>query len=125
MKRNVYSTIICFVLLLFSTKAVAQLNADFSSNITSGCTPILVQFSDISTGNPVSWSWNLGNGTTSTLQNPSTTYFNSGTYNISLTVTDANNNTSTKTMNAFITAVATPAVNFTASDTIPQCAPKT
>lgn len=105
--------------------AKAQLTANFTSDITSGCSPILVQFSDISTGSPVSWSWNLGNGTTSTLQNPSTTYLTPGAYNVTLTVTDASNNTNTKTVTAYINAIATPTVNFTASDTIPQCAPKT
>ena len=108
---------------LYANVAYAQLSANFNSNITSGCSPILVQFNDQSTGNPVNWSWNLGNGTISNLQNPSTTYLNPGTYNVTLTVTDAANNTST--FSNTITAIPSPIVNFVASDTIPQCAPKT
>jgi gliding motility-associated-like protein len=36
----------------------------------------------------VSWAWNFGNGETSTIQNPSTTYTANGTYTVSLTITD-------------------------------------
>lgn len=118
--------VVCSVIaLLFSTNLFAQVTANFSANTTSGCSPILVQFTDNSTGNPVSWSWNLGNGTTSTLQNPSTTYLTAGSYTVTLTVTDASGNTNTKTVTNYITAVPTPNVNFVASDTIAQCAPKT
>lgn len=40
--------------------------------------------------NPVgtSYSWDLGNGTTSTVRNPNATYAQSGIYNVCLTVTD-------------------------------------
>jgi len=124
MKRILY-----FIILLgglfFTNRLQAQITANFSSNITSGCSPILVQFSDLSSGNPVSWSWNLGNGTTSNLQNPSTTYLTAGNYTVTLTVTDASGAANTKTITSYITAIATPSVNFSASDTIPQCAPKT
>lgn len=119
--RVVYS----IIAILYSIVGFAQITANFSANTISGCTPILVQFTDNSTGNPVSWNWNLGNGTISTLQNPSTTYLNSGSYTVTLTVTDANGVTNTKTITNYITAVPTPTVNFVASDTIAQCTPKT
>ncbi|WP_199611178.1 S8 family serine peptidase [Flocculibacter collagenilyticus] len=48
-------------------------------------------------GSIVSWSWNFGDGATSSAQNPSHTYGASGTYTVSLTVTDndgASNSTS-------------------------------
>ncbi|TEU16732.1 MAG: PKD domain-containing protein, partial [Anaerolineales bacterium] len=55
---------------------------------TSGLT---VDFSDQSTdadGSIVSWSWDFGDGGTSTDQNPSHTYAAGGTYSVILTVTD-------------------------------------
>lgn len=110
------------ILLPFLSKA--QLTADFSSNMVSGCSPILVQFSDQSTGGATSWSWNLGNGTTSSLQNPSTTYINPGFYTVSLTVSDGNS-TNIKTMTNYIQVIPTPVVNFTASDSGVSCPPKT
>ncbi|MEM6814931.1 MAG: PKD domain-containing protein [Bacteroidota bacterium] len=39
-------------------------------------------------GTVASWSWNFGNGETSSDQNPSTTYKEAGDYTVSLTVTD-------------------------------------
>lgn len=67
----------------------------------------------MTTGNPTSWYWDFGNGATSTLQNPSTSYFNPGTYTVSLKATNAAGyNTITKT--AFITIYGQPTVDFTA-----------
>lgn len=48
-------------------------------------------FTDTSTdsdGTVASWSWDFGDGNTSTLQNPAHTYAASGTYTVVLTVTD-------------------------------------
>src|SRR6186997_2362177 len=64
--------------------------ADFSATPVTSCTPLIVMFTDLSTGNPTSWNWNLGNGTTSTVQNPSTTYTVAGSYTITLIATNAN-----------------------------------
>ncbi|HOS82928.1 MAG TPA: PKD domain-containing protein [Methanolinea sp.] len=49
----------------------------------------MVSFTDLSTGNPTSWSWNFGDGTTSTLQNPTHTYTTPGTYTVALRITTA------------------------------------
>jgi gliding motility-associated-like protein len=94
---------------------------NFTSAQTSGCAPIVISFQDQSTGSPTSWQWNFGNGSTSTLQNPSTTYFNPGTYTVTLTATNGSgSNTLTRT--GFITIYAKPAVNFLADDST-GCAP--
>jgi len=58
----------------------------FSAVPTRGKAPLKVQFSDWSTGDITSWSWNFGDGSTSTEQNPIHTYANSGTYTVSLSV---------------------------------------
>jgi len=52
----------------------------------TGSKPDSVCFSNTSTGG-VSWFWNLGNGTTSTAQQPCVTYADSGRYCVKLTVT--------------------------------------
>ena len=44
-----------------------------------------VAFSDTSTNGPTSWSWDFGDGTSSTLQNPTKTYNASGDYSVTLT----------------------------------------
>ena len=61
------------ILTAFSGIAFSQPIANFSADIVSGCTPVLINFSDHSSGNPTLWKWDLGNGTISNLQNPSVT----------------------------------------------------
>jgi len=64
--------------------------ADFSATPTSGPAPLTVQFTDDSVdgSSPVeAWTWDFGDGETSTEENPSHVYENAGTYNVSLTVT--------------------------------------
>ncbi len=63
--------------------------ANFSGSPTSGTAPLAVNFTDLSTGSPASWSWAFGDGGTSTAQNPSHTYTAAGTYNVQLTATNA------------------------------------
>ena len=49
-----------------------------------------IAFTDLSTGNPSSWSWDFDdNGATSTMQNPNHTFSAPGTYNVCLTVTNS------------------------------------
>src|ERR1051325_6457363 len=62
------------ILFLGSVASAQSPVANFGALPTSACSPAVVQFTDSSTNTPTSWSWNLGNGTTSTLQNPSTIY---------------------------------------------------
>ena len=69
------------------TRTLAQAPvADFSANVTSGCGPLSVKFTDQSTNGPLFWSWDFGNGTTANVQNPSNTYTVPGTYTITLIV---------------------------------------
>ena len=61
--------------------------ADFSGTPTAGIAPLLVDFTDASTGNVTGWSWDFGDGGASTAQHPSYTYLAPGTYTVALTVT--------------------------------------
>jgi len=63
--------------------------ASFVGTPLNGSTPLIVQFSDLSINNPTSWLWNFGNGQTSTVKNPSTTYSTAGNYTVSLTATNS------------------------------------
>ena len=64
--------------------------AEFSANITSGTSPLSVNFTDQSTNDPTSWQWDFGDGGTSTQQNPSHTYNTDGSYAVTLTATNGN-----------------------------------
>ncbi len=62
--------------------------ASFTSNYTIGSRPLVVAFTDTSTGLPTSWSWDLGDGTTSKDQNPVHEYSKAGIYSVTLTVSE-------------------------------------
>jgi PKD repeat protein len=94
-------------------------NAGFTGSPTSGDAPLAVQFTDTSTGSPTSWSWNFGDGGTSTEQNPSHTYDAAGTYSVTLTASNAGGS-DTFTRNNYISVAAAtppPAAGFTGSPT--------
>jgi PKD repeat protein len=57
----------------------------FAGEPASGELPLSVQFTDSSTLNPTSWSWDFGDGATSDLRNPDHTYTAEGTYTVTLT----------------------------------------
>lgn len=63
--------------------------AGFTADPTSGPAPLPVQFTDASAGGATSWSWNFGDGGTSTERNPAHTYANEGIYTVTLTVSNA------------------------------------
>jgi gingipain R len=74
--------------------------ADFTYT-TNGMT---VTFTDKSTddGTITKWAWNFGNGTTSTIKNPTCTYSSAKTYTVVLTVTDNESQTASKTKSFFV-----------------------
>jgi len=67
------------------------LAAAFSFSPTNPTTADIVQFIDQSTSGDqiVAWSWNFGDGGGSSVQNPTHQYGLPGSYNVTLTVTDA------------------------------------
>ncbi|MFI5195469.1 MAG: PKD domain-containing protein [Chitinophagales bacterium] len=109
-------THIALVLFLFfiSGYSVSGQTASFTEDYISGCSPLVVHFTNTSTG-ATSYSWNLGNGTPLTgLTNPSTSYSSVGTYTVTLT---ASNGSSASVATVIITVYPTPTVSFTANDT--------
>jgi PKD repeat protein len=61
----------------------------FSYSPPTGSSPWTVSFVDESMDNPTSWLWDFGDGTISTDVSPTHGYSEPGTYNVSLTVTNA------------------------------------
>ncbi len=72
--------------------------ADFSADKTTTAKGEEINFEDESTGEPTEWEWDFGDGNTSREQNPSHTYTTTGTYDVSLTVSnDYGEDTKTRT----------------------------
>ena len=71
---------------------VIEIDAEFTADITEGPVPLTVHFTDLSTGeNPIiSWEWDFDDDgvVDSEEQDPTWTYYEEGTYTVSLTVSD-------------------------------------
>ncbi len=83
--------------------------AAFTGSPTTVSVGGTVAFTDQSTNSPTSWAWTFAGGTpgTSTTKNPTITYNTAGTYNVSLTATNAAGSGSlTKTGYITVTSVA-------------------
>jgi PKD repeat protein len=77
-----------------------------------GCAPLSVQFTDASTGGATGWSWNFGDGTAaSTVQSPSHTFSQAGSYTVTLTVTGAGGATNSSSQS--IAVWSAPVADFT------------
>ncbi|MCB9175449.1 MAG: T9SS type A sorting domain-containing protein [Flavobacteriales bacterium] len=61
--------------------------ANFNYTMSGNCDSTVVSFADNSIDGDT-YLWNFGDGNNSNLTNPSHTYYNTGVYNVSLTVTD-------------------------------------
>jgi PKD repeat protein len=97
-----------------------QLTRAFSANFYAfghvGQAPYSVRFLDQSTGTPTSWSWDFGDGTTSTEQSPTHVYNRTGAFNVALTASnDQASDTCTQYRCVIVNTV--PAANFTANAT--------
>jgi PKD repeat protein len=60
--------------------------AAFTASPTNGAAPLLVNFTDASTGTITNHSWNFGDGNTSAAASPSHSYSMAGVYSVALTV---------------------------------------
>ncbi len=75
--------------------------SDFTADELVSCDGT-IHFADETINGPTSWSWNFGDGGTSTDQNPVHTYTANGSYTVELTTTNGFGN-STETKSSFIT----------------------
>ena len=109
------------------TSSIIPPAASFIGTPTTGTVPLTVQFTDTSNGSPMSWNWSFGDGNYSTLQNPSHTYFATGTYTVSLNAANSAGSNTISRVN-YITVSATPPITPTSassdSDT-PRFVPST
>ena len=105
---------ILLLLNLFTPKLNAQVVANFSANVTSGCGSLQVSFTDLSTssaGTISSWSWDLG-GVASSSQNPGRIFGTPGFYTICLTATDNLGNSATECKQEYIQVYQLPEPDF-------------
>ena len=114
--KTFLSILVALGLCCLPERTLAQLAANFTATPLTGCAPLIVNFTNTSTGSPTSYSWDLGNGVTSVAVNPSTSYTLPGTYTVTLTVSNAGGS-NTKTVVNYITVLPLPNPNFNFSPT--------
>ncbi len=81
-----------------STGAWGAINATFTGSPTLVGVGSAVTFADASTGYPDAWSWDFGDYSTSTLQNPSHAYSTAGLYTVTETAYMSENTSVTSTL---------------------------
>lgn len=90
--------------------------AALSADILSGCNPVCVNFSDISSiaspGTITAWNWDFGDGNISTSKNPLHCYTTPGVYTVILNVKSADGCTSTITFVNYISVYMNPIAGF-------------
>jgi gliding motility-associated-like protein len=94
---------------------------DFIADAAGGCEPLTVQFYDSSHTNfdeIETWTWNFGDGTGSSQQNPQHTYNHAGTYEVTLSVVTGGGCTATSAGSPFyIYIYENPEASFWVSST--------
>lgn len=103
----------------FSISLLAQApNAQFTASTTSVCLGSPIQFTNqsVAGGAPITtYTWNFGNGITSSDQNPSYIYPNPGTFTVTLAVQAGNGQADAEVKTAYITIHPIPEPSFTMS----------
>ncbi len=97
------------IVMICGSASAATPSANFTANTTNGHSPLNVHFTDKSTGNPTSWNWDFGDGSSSTDQNPNHTFSTVGAYTIKLTAAN-DDGSSSLTRTNYITAWNTTSV---------------
>lgn len=93
--------------------------ADFSFSVFGDCAPVEVEFLDASTGTVDTYFWEFPGGTpaTSSAENPFVIYNESGSYDVSLTVTNsAGSDTYTETNTIVVEGVPDPNFSFSINE---------
>jgi beta propeller repeat protein len=96
--------------------SMPPLAADYTSNVTQGKAPLTVEFTDTTQGQKDGWSWDFGDGVSSTEQNPVHTYDSAGSYTVVMTVYNPYQRDAVRKDN-FISAGSDPVPQFTPNRT--------
>ncbi len=97
---------------------IPELIADFTATPTDGTAPLVVSFTDTTTGEVDTWEWNFGDGITSAEQNPYHEYEMAGNFTVTLTVVGpGGTDVETKTNYIQISAPPTLMADFIATPT--------
>ena len=100
-----------------NTGNINSITPNFQVLPDSGMQPLSVTFINQTQGANLYFSWDFGDGTTSTLENPVHIYTNPGIYSVSLTASNSYNSAICKKDSVVDVTVDIITVNFSANDT--------
>ena len=110
--KNQHNYCILFLFFVFIINYnYSQITASFSVDLTEGCPPLFVTFTNTSSSNATNFKWDFGNNKTSVEENPSTTYTETGNYTVTLIV-DNGSEFDTLQINNLINVFEKPGSNF-------------
>jgi PKD repeat protein len=88
---------------------------DFVAGPTNGLLPLLVSFTNLTTGTVSAYEWTFGDGNSSAAETPANTYSNAGDYTVTLTAWNSGGtNSLTLTNYVVVTPLPPPIVDFVA-----------
>lgn len=96
--------------------------ANFSIEQSGHCTPVSVSFINHSTGDNLTYYWDLGNGNQSNLENPQAIYTQAGSYTIQLIVSNSDGSDTLRIENG-VTAHINPNIEFDNNNMYTGCVP--
>gem|GEM_PF-3241011 len=88
----------------FNNNPPSTPTANFEADPLTSCSGV-IDFTDLSTGGATGWLWDFGDGNSSSVQNPTHTYTNNGSYDITLIASNGNGS-DTLTKVGYITITA-------------------
>jgi PKD repeat protein len=91
---------------------------EFAAENRQGDPPLTVRFHDFSAGKPITWSWDFGDGSTSTEKDPVHLYTKEGRYTTTLRVANAFGSDSLTRTDLILVGNPLPGINSTQPDTI-------
>jgi gliding motility-associated-like protein len=88
---------------------------NFTADVTEGCQPLVVDFTESSPNQGQAYDWSFGDGATDSIKNPNHIYVTYGSFDVSLTVVSVFGCDSTMFKPAYITVYPKPVAEFTAN----------
>lgn len=117
--KKVFSILFILFLLFVANKNLTAQSASFTVNVSSGCTDLLVEFtntSDLGGETFLAYQWDFDHGSSSTTTNPTHLYTSDGSFTVTLTLETFDGKytatqviTVTETVSADLTATTTTA----------------
>ncbi len=129
---HVYTMAGTYTVCLVTVNGCGSMDSSCQSVTVVACNNPIVDFSSIITGDQgdftdgstvtgtsTTWAWDFGDGNVSSMQNPSNTYATTGTYTVTLVVTD-DCGTSSISYDIYVFVCTDPVTSFTVTDNEPS-----